>query len=62
MIRLRVPGRKAHLVGLSLGGAVVLNIARLEPDVAGRMLVTGPSARLSKFLGKFSLRTYPKIN
>jgi pimeloyl-ACP methyl ester carboxylesterase len=55
MIRLRVPGRKAHLVGLSLGGAVVLNIARLDPDVAGHMLVSGTSARLSKFLGQLSL-------
>jgi pimeloyl-ACP methyl ester carboxylesterase len=55
MIRLHVPGRKAHLVGLSLGGAVVLNIARLDPDVAGRMMVTGTSAQLGKFLGKLSL-------
>ncbi len=55
IIRLRVPGRKAHLVGLSLGGAVVLNIARLDPEVAGRMMVTGTSARLGKFLGQLSL-------
>lgn len=57
MIRLHVPGRKAHLVGLSLGGAVVLNIARLDPAVAGRMMVTGTAARLGKFLGQFSLST-----
>jgi pimeloyl-ACP methyl ester carboxylesterase len=55
IIRLQVPGRKAHLVGLSLGGAVVLNIARLDPQVAGRMMVTGTSARLGKFLGQVSL-------
>jgi pimeloyl-ACP methyl ester carboxylesterase len=55
MIRLTLSGRKAHLVGLSLGGAVVLNIARLDPDVAGRMIVSGTSARLSKFLGQLSL-------
>jgi pimeloyl-ACP methyl ester carboxylesterase len=55
MIRLHVPGRKANLVGLSLGGAVVLNIARLDPAVAGRMMVTGTAARLSKFLGRLSL-------
>lgn len=55
MIRLHVPGRKAHLVGLSLGGAVVLNIARLDPAVAGRMMVTGTAARLGKFLGQLSL-------
>lgn len=55
MIRLHVPGRKAHLVGLSLGGAVVLNIAHIDPDVAGRMMVTGTAARLSKFLGQLSL-------
>lgn len=55
MIRLHVPGRKAHLVGLSLGGAVVLNMARLDPAVAGRMMVTGTAARLGKFLGQLSL-------
>jgi pimeloyl-ACP methyl ester carboxylesterase len=54
-IRLHVPGRKAHLVGLSLGGAVVLNIVRLDPAVAGRMMVTGTAARLGKFLGQLSL-------
>ncbi len=57
LIRLHIPGRKAHLVGLSLGGAVVLNIARLDPAVAGRMMVTGTAARLSKFLGQLSLST-----
>lgn len=57
IIRLRIPGRKAHLVGLSLGGAVVLNIARLDPEVAGRMMVTGTAARLGKFLGQLSLST-----
>lgn len=55
MIRLHVPGRKAHLVGLSLGGAVVLNTARLDPAVAGRMMVTGTAARLGKFLGQLAL-------
>jgi pimeloyl-ACP methyl ester carboxylesterase len=55
LIRLHVPGRKAHLVGLSLGGAVVLNLARLDPAVAGRMMVTGTAARLGKFLGQLSL-------
>jgi pimeloyl-ACP methyl ester carboxylesterase len=55
IIRLQVPGRRAHLVGLSLGGAVVLNIARLDPEVAGRMMVTGTAARLSKLLGQLSL-------
>jgi pimeloyl-ACP methyl ester carboxylesterase len=55
MIRQRVSTRRAHLVGLSLGGAVVLNLARLEPDIAGRMFVSGTSATLSKFLGSISL-------
>lgn len=54
-IRLQVPGRKAHLVGLSLGGAVALNVARLDPAVAGRMLVSGTAARVGKFLGQLSL-------
>lgn len=57
IIRLRVPNQKAHLVGLSLGGAVVLNIARLSPDVAGRMMVSGTSGQIGKFLGWLSLNT-----
>ncbi len=57
LIRLHVPGRKAHLVGLSLGGAVVLNIARLDPAVTGQMMVTGTAARLGKILGRLSLST-----
>src|SRR5512146_3276528 len=55
IIRLQVPGREAHLVGLSLGGAVALDIARIDPDVAGSIMVTGTSAKLSKFLGQLSL-------
>jgi pimeloyl-ACP methyl ester carboxylesterase len=55
LIRQRLPGQKVVLVGLSLGGAVALNVARLAPDVARRMLVSGTSARLSKFLGQLSL-------
>jgi len=55
VIRLHVPDRKVHLVGLSLGGAVVLNIARLDPEVAASMMVTGTSAGISQFLGMLSL-------
>jgi pimeloyl-ACP methyl ester carboxylesterase len=55
LIRLHVPGRRAHLVGLSLGGAVALNIARHDPDVINSVMVSGTAAKLGKFLGQLSL-------
>lgn len=55
LIRYEAPGGRAHLVGLSLGGAVALNVARLAPEVTDHLLVTGTSATLSKFLAQLSL-------
>lgn len=55
LIRLRVPGRRAHIVGLSLGGAVALTLSRLAPDVVASSFVTGTAAGLSNFLGGLSL-------
>ncbi len=54
-VRQRIPGQKVHLIGLSLGGAVALDMIRLAPDLVDRSMVTGTSARLSKFLGWVSL-------
>jgi len=55
IIREKVPGKKAHLVGLSLGGALVLTMLRLCPEVIETAMVTGTAAKLGKGLGKFSI-------
>ena len=55
LIRQRVPGGTAHVVGLSLGGAVTLTLLRLAPEVIDRALVTGTAAVLDRWLGRLSL-------
>lgn len=55
IIREKVPGKKADLVGLSLGGALVVTMLRLTPEVILRAMVTGTAAKLSEGLGKFSI-------
>ena len=55
VIREHVPGGKAHVVGLSLGGAVTLTLLRLAPEVVNRPMVTGTAAVLSRLLGNLSL-------
>ena len=54
-IRARVPGGKANLVGLSLGGAVTLTLLRVAPEVVARAMVSGTAARLGGWLGRLSL-------
>jgi pimeloyl-ACP methyl ester carboxylesterase len=54
-IRQRVPEKRAHLVGLSLGGAVAFNTVRLCPDVADSIMVTGTTSGLGSFLGRLTL-------
>ncbi len=48
---------KAHVVGLSLGGAVVLELLRSHPDRVLTALVTGTSAKLSPMLGRIMIWT-----
>jgi pimeloyl-ACP methyl ester carboxylesterase len=43
-IRQQVPGGKAHVVGLSLGGVVALQLLAQNPDTVDRMLVSGTLA------------------
>jgi pimeloyl-ACP methyl ester carboxylesterase len=52
LIRERVPAGKAHLVGLSLGGAVALEVLRLHPDCVLTTLVTGTSGPITPLLGR----------
>ncbi len=44
IIRQQVPGGKAHVVGLSLGGVVALQLLAQDPDTVDRMLVSGTLA------------------
>jgi pimeloyl-ACP methyl ester carboxylesterase len=57
----RVPGGKASLVGLSLGGAVTLALLRLAPEVVERAMVSGTAARLGGFTGRLALATLPLL-
>jgi pimeloyl-ACP methyl ester carboxylesterase len=61
LIHAKVPARKAHLVGLSLGGAVVLTLLRLEPAAVDHAFVSGTTAGLAKWSGRFSLATLPLL-
>jgi pimeloyl-ACP methyl ester carboxylesterase len=55
IIREKVSGKKAHLVGLSLGGALVITMLRLCPELIETAMVTGTAAKLGEGLGKFSI-------
>jgi pimeloyl-ACP methyl ester carboxylesterase len=51
IIRERIPGGKAHVVGLSLGGAVALTMLGLVPELLDHVMVTGTAAGLGRGLG-----------
>ena len=55
MIRQNIPGRKAHLVGLSVGGAVLLRLLDIAPEVADHVILSGSSGRLPRWLVQVSL-------
>jgi len=55
IIRQKTPHGKAHIVSLSLGGAVALTLMRLEPVVADHLILSGCSGRLAKWLVQMSL-------
>ena len=46
VIRERVPGGVAHVVGLSLGGAVALQMLRDEPEGVDHLLISGTAKEL----------------
>jgi pimeloyl-ACP methyl ester carboxylesterase len=46
LIRERVPRGMAHVIGLSLGGAVAFQLLRDEPEVVDHLLVSGTAAQL----------------
>lgn len=50
LIRESTPQQKAHIVGLSIGGAVGLEILRTAPEVVNRALLSGPTPQLGRTL------------
>lgn len=54
LISERCAGGKAHVVGLSLGGAVALTLMRHKPEVVDRVIVSGTAAGFGRTLGAVS--------
>lgn len=61
LIRERVPGRRAHVVGLSAGAAVAVRLLRDAPEVVDHMLASGAPTRISPFLAKLNDLNEPVI-
>ncbi len=55
LIAQRVPSGRAHVVGLSLGGAVGLTLLRTAPQAVSSLFVTGTAAGLGRTLGAISM-------
>ncbi len=50
-----LPKQKAHVVGLSLGGAVALEVTRIAPEVVDHLMVSGTAAGMGKWLGRLTI-------
>ncbi len=50
LIRERIPNGRAHLVGLSVGGAVGLEVLRTQPTVVQRAILSGTTPKLGRGL------------
>ena len=61
LIRERVPGGRAHVVGLSAGAAVAVRLLRDAPEVVDHMLVSGAPSRISPFLARLNDLNEPVI-
>jgi len=55
LIRARATNGRAHIVGLSLGGAVGLTLMRSHPELVSSLFVSGTAAGLGRVLGTISL-------
>lgn len=53
LIREQTPARRAHLVGLSIGGAVGLEILCTAPDCVDKAILSGPTPALGRTLVTF---------
>ena len=58
LINERVPSKRAHLVGLSLGADLALAITQIAPASVDHVIASAP-APLGKVLGKFVQRSQP---
>ena len=54
IVEARVPSGRAHVVGLSLGGAVVLTLLRVAPQVVDHAIISGSSGRVPGWLVEVS--------
>ncbi|HVN54536.1 MAG TPA: alpha/beta hydrolase [Anaerolineaceae bacterium] len=50
VIRQKVPGRKVHLVALSLGGPVALTLLRTHPELIDHVILSGSSGHFPGWL------------
>ena len=49
------PSGKAHVVGLSLGGAVALEVMRTAPEMVDHVILSGTAAGLGQWMGRFTI-------
>lgn len=61
LIRARAPNGKAVVVGLSVGGAVVLALLRVAPEVVNRAIISGATPGLGKVLAAINRLNEPVI-
>ena len=61
LIRAHTPHGRAHIVGLSLGGAVALNLLRDVPEVVDHLMVSGTAARFSPLIARLSTLGRPVL-
>jgi pimeloyl-ACP methyl ester carboxylesterase len=54
IIKQRLPNKRVHVVGLSLGGAVALTLLQIAPEPIDHVIVTGSSGRLSRLTSTFA--------
>ncbi len=57
VIHQKVPGRKVHLVALSLGGPVALTLLRLAPELFEAVILSGSSGHFSRWLAELGKST-----
>ncbi|RPI81619.1 MAG: alpha/beta hydrolase [Chloroflexi bacterium] len=57
IIRRRVPGKKVHLVALSLGGPVALTLLRIAPELIDHVILSGSSGHFSRWLAELGKST-----
>lgn len=61
IIRQKAPGKKAHLVALSLGGPIALTLLRTSPELIDHTILSGSSGRFPRWvaeLGKSTIWMY----